>query len=286
MGAFHVTPVANVEQPAAPDRKQPPDTRGRSKRLPGSDPMGGGMFQRGAGGQDIRGQRWIVLTGLVPIEKQETAYADTFKQSLGYDPQNDYPVYSGYLVERVEVAGAADAAHPDWSKATRFVLTKVINQASEKWTPLGTDIVAPEYLDKDKALVFPLPPLVNRFWDADASAAHEPEIPVEKIGPGEQGPGDIMRLRGVGGGMMPRGPMFGERGGRESSTETGPFEEPGRAGETPKKPTETENRIEEKKAPANKLFRFFDFSVEPNKQYVYRVCLALENPNAARSPPF
>ena len=92
-----------------------------------------------------------------------------------------------YWVERVEVASAADAANPDWSKATKFVSTKAIDEASQEWsTSQDADIVAPEYLDK--RLVFPLPPLVNRAWDA--SVAHEPEIPVEKIGERDQGPGD------------------------------------------------------------------------------------------------
>jgi hypothetical protein len=41
---------------------------------------------------------------------------------------------------------------------------------------------------------------------------------------------------------------------------------------------------QEKSAAAYKLFRFFDFSVEPNKQYVYRVRLALKNPNRDMKP--
>ena len=65
-----------------------------------------------------------------------------------------------------------------------------------------------------------------------------------------------------------------------------PFDETAPAGETRKEPAEAENRIEEKKAPAYKLFRFFDFSVEPGKQYVYRVCLALQKPQRGLKPAF
>ena len=121
MGAFRTAPAARLDQPERPAPRAETDERALE---PGRlRPM---MPARAAGGEDIRGQRWIVITGLVPIEKQETAYADTFKQSLGYDPQNDYPMYLGYWVERVEVASAADAANPDWSKATKFISTKAI----------------------------------------------------------------------------------------------------------------------------------------------------------------
>ena len=41
---------------------------------------------------------------------------------------------------------------------------------------------------------------------------------------------------------------------------------------------------DEKKAPEYKLLRFFDFNVEPGKQYVYRVRLALLNPNHSVKP--
>ena len=174
----------------------PDDLRGQVRRLP-----------RAAGGEDIRGKRWIVITGLVPIEKQETAYADTFKQSLGYDPQNDYPKYWCYAVERVEVASAADAAHPDWSKATKFVSTKEIERVAEWSASRDADIVAPEYIDN--ALVFPLPPLVESRSGTPASPM-KIDIPVEKIGERDQGPGGEMRRRapprGLGDERMP-GPL-------------------------------------------------------------------------------
>ena len=95
MGAFHTVPAARLEQPEHRTRRNATSARiGPSDSAAGAMP--GLMPARAAGGEDIRGQRWIVITGLVPIEKQETAYADTFKQSLGYDPQNDYPMYLGY----------------------------------------------------------------------------------------------------------------------------------------------------------------------------------------------
>jgi hypothetical protein len=281
-------------------------TEGKAGLLAGGDRMRGpgglGMAGGMAGGADsIRGQRWVVLTGLVPIEKQELAYAETFKASPGYT-QDDYPMYSAYLVERVEVASADEAANPDWKKAKQFPSIQTVETAMSQWNQSrGGDVVAPEYLDE--RLTFPLGPLMNRDWDANV--AHEPEIPIlkgDERGPG-QGPGGMMGMgpggmpgrgmEGMRGGRMPgggRGAMPGmERGmgpgglvvGGDAATEGDPFNTNPNAAADKARAAQAENAAstDEKKAPPYKLFRFFDFNVEPGKQYVYRVCLALVNPN-------
>jgi hypothetical protein len=144
-----------------------------------------------------------------------------------------------------------------------------------------------------------LPPLVNRSWDA--SAAHEPDIPVQKVSERDGGMGgDMLRRAPPGGlgrdrmmpgagmmpgrGMMPGGPGGG-RGGREPSADGTPFDE-NASGDDARKGAAEAERVEEKRPPAYKLFRFFDFSVKPNRQYVYRVCLALRNPNQDVKPVY
>ncbi len=130
-----------------------------------------------AGGDSTRGQRWIVLTGLVPLEKQETAYAETLKQSVFFDPQNDSPDYLGYLVQRLEVGNSGEAANPDWDKATRFNSYKAVKDADDQWSlSKDTDVVDPKFIIHK--LVFPLGPLEGDRWDA--SVAHEPEIALAK----------------------------------------------------------------------------------------------------------
>jgi hypothetical protein len=252
-----------------------------------------------SGGEQLRGQRWIVVTGLVPIQKQELAYADTFKLSSGYDPQNDYPKYLGYWVERVEVDGTNEAA-PDWSKATTFISRKAIDSATQEWSSSSSlEVVAPEYIEE--TLTFPLGPLVNHNWDA--TVAHEPEIPLQTTGvPGQGGnmPGPMGgALRGNARGLGPMGPMGGIMGGRmpsptrglsagpagsragqqDNSAEDTPF---GTKSSNSDNPSSNENAAaneQDKGPPAYKLFRFFDFDVESGKRYVYRVRLALSNPN-------
>ena len=46
----------------------------------GSAPMAGTV-------QELKGRRWVVLTGLVPIEKQMQAYLDAFRHTAGYETQ-------------------------------------------------------------------------------------------------------------------------------------------------------------------------------------------------------
>ncbi len=247
---------------------------------------------RAGAGERLIAQPWIVVTGLVPIQKQRLAYADTFKQSLGYDPQNDYPVYAGYLVERVEVDDANEAA-PDWEKAKKFVSYREVDKAKQKWAAASnSDVVAPKFVQE--TLTFPLGPLVNRTWDA--AVAHEPEIPVLApdsikgqgafgLGGGLMGAGREVAIRGepaagVPGGrnpMMPGGMgAFGREGER---TEGLRFDGEEQDAETKTADKETVKDETDDGPPTHQLFRFFDFTVEPGKHYVYRIQLVLKNPN-------
>jgi hypothetical protein len=295
MGAFRIVEAAKAARPAA---------RRAARDAPGME-----MTTPVGGGERIRGQRWIVLTGLVPIEKQELAYAETFKLADGYDPQNDYPTYLGYWVERIEVGKATDVTNADWSKAATFISSKAIGAALEQWsTAKETEIVAPEYLIEQ--LVFPLGPLVNRFWDENV--AHDPEIPLgrsDRQGGGSGGmrglapgggrtggmPGGLGAMPGGLGAMpgglgaMPRmgidrargGRMPGGMGGeRAVATEGTPFGmEEGEANVKAAEAEQAREEVQSRGEPAYKLFRFFDFNVKPGKRYAYRVRLALQNPN-------
>ena len=169
-------------------------------------------------GSEIRGQRWIVVTALVPLERQEVAFSETFKNCVFYDADGDYPEYLGYWVERVETALPENAENPEWEKAKIDTFPQAGEKAMKEWTLAGNpEVAAPEYLHEK--LTFPLGPLVGRVW-------------------GESGTPPEILLR------------------------------------TADKP----------KLPAFLLLRYFDFSVEPGRHYVYRVRLGLRNPNYEMSP--
>ena len=55
-----------------------------------------------------------------PSKNEEDAYNEALRKSIFPDPQNDYPKYGGYKVERLEVPGASESADLDWTKATKL----------------------------------------------------------------------------------------------------------------------------------------------------------------------
>ena len=211
----------------------------------------------------IRGQRWIVLTALVPFDKQVEAFngLKTSGPPNSYNPQHDVPKYLGYNVQRLEVASPADAVKPDWNKAetTTIISKEAIEKAVKQWGGvLGTDMVAQEYLLQPN-LVFPLGPLAGPW---NESVAHSPEIPLLGAGvpviPVMQGPPPTTKKP-----VKPGGP-------HAAADPWGPEAQPA--------VPVVSNAIGASRL-GYLLFRFFDFNVEPGKNYVYRVQLVLENPN-------
>ena len=269
-GAFRVTTVR------APDGKTGPG--GRSPRGTPTPPVAVGLTE------EKHGKQWVVLTALVPFAEQETAYIDAFSQlpAVFRDVNADKPVYLGYWVERVDVTSPADVASPPWDKAVKFNSHEARTKAFTEWMgpqagagAATAEIVAPEYIDP--ALVFPLGPLVSRRWTA--SVAHEPEILVQRgmiesgdrEVPMEPSPGDRMSpVRPGPGGTIPDESPFGVDIKSLDS-------------DRPISPSVDLSRTNLDKRPF-KLLRFFDFNVEPGKQYVYRVRLALRNPNQGLRP--
>lgn len=251
----------------------------------------------------VKGQRWVVLTGLVPVQDQFQAMQDYFKTAQVRTP-DDVPVYVGYQVQRTEVS-ATDAGQPvDWSKSETFYSGASISTAMASWgqsSYMAQELVEQKFVNK--AVGFPLPPLVDRTWDE--SVVHEPEIrlvsresqmyPPQGAAPTEdEAIDDPYRVRDPGSqygvpGMQYGGPaaQYGVPGTRYDGA--GPRYDGGRG--------EYDGRMMSgyavpgagrygpggynQAATDYYLFRFFDFNVEPGKRYRYRVRLVLMNPNRA-----
>ena len=208
----------------------------------------------------LRVKRWVVLTGLVPIEKQERAYLDTLQKPIGYDPNRDYPQYLGYYVERVAVASPAEAANPDWKKAEKFRFPGSVKVQS------GSEEVVAANCTRDR-LTYPLESLSGRPWDE--SVAHAPNIPVKKEVTDADRASSQPDAPAGGDRPLPADDPFGGGGPQEPQPDT---------------PPAADKVADEKKQPAFLLFRFFDYSAEPGKHYVYRVQLGLQNPNYDLNP--
>jgi len=251
-------------------------------------------------GSNVRGQRWIVITGLVPIKQQVDAFKEYFKGVQEPNPQTDVPKYIYYRVERAEVKGPGETDKLNWM---RFNLRKELARANACWgTGSSQEVVDNKYLDDTNVLVFPLGPRADRnntgmgeglaFAGAgrsgvrksswDESVAYPPDIPLQS-----------------------RDDVPEQHGAQEPAADDGetpvdapeaddPFGDMGRPGMEPggrpsRRPSRTTRRpageitpgmgLKTDEEPDYWLFRFFDYTVEPGKQYRYRVRLMLNNPN-------
>ena len=257
---FGAMPIV-VEQPAAGDERP-------------------GIVVQGA--TEIRGQRWIVLTGLVSYDKELRAFDDALRNagpSGCYDPQRDMPYYVGYYVQRAEVVSPADGAKPNWDNVPVISSVKAMSDAVKRWGQQSmSDVVAPEHFftPKPTALTFPLPPLSGSSWGE--SVAHPKEIPLLDLG--QAGPAGMGGgFGGIGNGpatLPPAGnvPPPAGAGGHDD-----PFDNPTEPGAPTGGAPNEGPAVNGASASTYLLFRFFDFDVQPGKQYAYRVQLVLQNPN-------
>lgn len=138
---------------------------------------GGGAGQ--ALGRGVRGTRWVLVTGLLPIKSQFEAFELAFEDAEYRNPQTDIPTYVGYRVERAELSPTDEAGQLNWrpiSLRRAFAWTRLWGGGSvsardlihRKFYPMQPTGVWP--------MVFPLPPLTNASWGPEV--AHPPEIPL------------------------------------------------------------------------------------------------------------
>jgi hypothetical protein len=187
---------------------------------------------------------------------------------------------------------------------------KAVPGVVDDWAAEAVEVVDPRYLDNDGVLAFPLPPLVGRDWGAEvshseiplaskASAEPEPDAPqpddkqatpaaptedlfsggdASATGAGSRRRPPASMGRGGGGREMGRGEEYG--GGRiQYRSSEAPQGGRGREYGPPARGGSRNTSSEMAPQVANWLLRFFDFSVEPGKKYVYRVQLVLQDPN-------
>jgi len=186
-----------------------------------------------------RGQRWVVLTGLIEHRKQKEAYDTAFQEAAQWDPQRDYPDYVFYRVERAEVDPRAETAELKWTPI--HVMNMLALQ--DLWLQPGVELVDPMYLPPPRGSVtlsYPLGPLQNRQWGPEV--AHPPEIPLS------EGPTTALAASGMPG-MPGMGDMYGMAPGKRKS----PSASKGGKADVEESEEEAAKRIEaEKKARAER----------------------------------
>ncbi len=231
----------------------------------------------------IVGRRWIVLKALVPITKQVEEFERVFRDAEGYDPQADRPVYLAFFVERSE------GTEGSWQPLATVTGTYV-QRETDQWSKSAEvrEVVDERYVHP--RLTFPLGPLVMDNWGPEVSHSKVPLAPtedelramLEQQAPDEQQPEapkedvplfEQFRLNPHAEEEDPRGrgPRRSLPPARRRSVDRG-MGDGALAG------------IADQLPPAEELLlRYFDFNVEPGKQYRYRVRLVMRDPNFHRS---
>ncbi len=253
--------------------------------------------------QGRRGQRWAVITGLVPVREQVQAFEEFFRDRIKPNPEPDVPEYIYYRVERAEVDPYVSPSDPDQLKWTTLNLRAALAATEKTWSATAPEVVDERFLHPQ--LVFPLGPKVVEERDRAAmypgeeaglwgeEVAHPPQIPLKQrhledepdpedsAEPGPDDPWDGP-IRGEGGAGYPRTTPGARRPAPPRFMEGEGMRRPGvgmgdYAGE--------EMGLYDR-TPDYLLFRFFDYTVQPGKSYRYRVRLMLANPNFKLDPKY
>ncbi len=276
-GALAAAPVVGPPKPAGPAGPLPVPGAKRGLGGWGNIRPGGGInkpagpapgvaTQSGHGYKPtptakLQPQAWAVITALVPIDKQRKEYARVFERAMGEDLARDTPHYATYLINRTEIQDA-DPNKTDWKP----VEDPTIYEA--KWENTVAEIIAPDRVDP--VLTAPLGPLVGTAWGE--SVAH-PKIPPASAQT-SQLPDPAA--------LPPNQNEDKEKEAAKPPAEDGLGGLAGRRNKVVPAPLVPLIVPQVAAGPppiSYRLLRIFDYSVQPNKRYRYRVKLALENPN-------
>jgi hypothetical protein len=111
---------------------------------------------------------YVVVTGLIPLAKQATDYAQRFASTSLRDPKRDKPLWSDYVVERSTVV-------PGGRETWERVDLKAAAEQVREWAGLHADTMPPDFLlaaDRYSGVpigyCWALPQLANEGWGAEA----------------------------------------------------------------------------------------------------------------------
>jgi hypothetical protein len=246
------------------------------------------------------GQRWMLITGLVPNRAQAEEFHNKFKGAA--DDSFAEPTYAGFIVQRAEVPPGA-LGEPNWDKAVAVCNGNTFVRQMEKWNSVGSEVV--DVQNTLPCLTSPLPPRMIGEWGDEV--AHLPEIkllpqeermqgPGGQMAPGQMRPGQFPPGR-FDRSMGPRGQTMFPGPGPRGTTGRGVTGEPmgptGRTGgdsltddllggpTNAAREDPTKNNLNQAATQSAKyyLLRYYDFDVQPGKQYAYRVFAVVRNPN-------
>jgi len=227
---------------------------------------------------------WFIAgVALMPQKEIFDAYEKAFAKSDGYDPMRDQPYYLGFQLQRADVTTkpVEQLANEDWK--SRFNSRYLQQLLLKRWAGMAKEIVAGKYRDQELTSAIPPVLLDNYAWFAvhpkipigdeplpGTTVVKEPEVIEGPLVPTSDD-ADIFNGRGRNNNAMGSGGMAMDSGGYAGGYAMGGY------GMGPK--------VEQ---PEFKLIRFYDFhdfsgadkdSPQPGRKYVYRIRIAVEDPN-------
>jgi hypothetical protein len=237
---------------------------------------------------------FIAGVALMPHKQAFEAYEAAFKQADGYNPLRDQPYYLGLQLQRADVTNKSvdQLTDADWvvRGSSRYYQQLLLNA----WAGMASEIVAGKY--RDPELTTAIPPVLLENYTYFASHPKIPlgdvplpgttmtteetseDAPLDPIIPGA---GDTDVFRGKGRTTMGSGFPGAMGSGAYGSTSSGMMGGMSGYGASM-------GVVSAADQPDHKLIRFYDFrdftgrdpgSPQPGRKYVYRVRIAVEDPN-------
>jgi hypothetical protein len=237
----------------------------------------GAISIKPTGGKTQIGERWAVVTGLIPIQRQRELYVRAYAASIRPIPERDTPFYVSYILERAEVVPDQDEKNLKWEAIKTFEeinrrITNVWNGVAPE--PVDSDFLAPYiYVGAGSLpMACPLPPTLKPFG-AEVTQSSIPlvsETAAEYLKKSQE--------------YNKRLQEEIERNPANSSGDYRQIDPFGGASRQPDTTTTQRQRnenlpLEEQRTISHFLFRYLDYSVQSGKTYRYRVKLSLANPN-------
>lgn len=230
---------------------------------------------------------YVLVTGLIPVAKQQAEYDRQFKSAGFHDAVRDAPSWNSYTIERTEVlAGTAE-------KWALIDIKPLARRYSVLWAGFQSEpllprlILAPKQERRDPALLpipfcSPMPQLADGSWGGNALHPWFVDVLQREVAAKNSRPDEEPQA------VVPSGDAFGGATGGVFGDASDPPAQPpaaagppagpaipamaagGAAGATPDPAAE---------GLEYRLFRFIDLEVVPGRTYRYRVKTACGNPN-------
>ncbi|MDR2170381.1 MAG: hypothetical protein LBP59_09585 [Planctomycetaceae bacterium] len=246
----------------------------------------GAVLIKPAAGKTQIGERWAIITGLIPIQRQREFYVRAYAASVRPSPTQDTPFYASYILERAEIKPDQNEKNLEWIKLDAF--NEINKRMINVWNGVAPEPVDPDFLAPyvylgagSLPMACPLPPALKPFGNEATHTA----IPLysettaewqKKSQEYNKRLQEELEHKPTGEGSFLEQSPWGGNANRNPNVN--PNQNNPRSANTPDNlPPEEQRTI------SNFLFRYLDYTVEPGKSYRYRVKLILANPNYGMS---